>query len=73
MLALATIVVGVLLVVPTAYWIQLRLRRLRRVVEFITLMPLVIPAIVLVFGYLGSTTAPRCLPMTGKRAPPTCC
>ena len=52
LLALATIVVGVLLVVPTAYWIQLRLPRLRPTVEFITLLPLVIPAIVLVFGYL---------------------
>ena len=51
-MALATIVVGVLLVVPTAYWIQLRLPRLRPVVEFITLLPLVIPAIVIVFGYL---------------------
>jgi len=51
-LALATIVVGVVLVVPTAYWIQLRLPGLRPVVEFITLLPLVIPAIVLVFGYL---------------------
>ncbi len=41
-----------LLVVPTAYWVQLRLPRLRPVVEFITLLPLVIPAIVIVFGYL---------------------
>jgi len=41
-LALATIAVGVLLVLPTAYWIQLRLPRLRPVVEFITLLPLVI-------------------------------
>ncbi len=51
-LALATIVVGVLLVAPTAYWIQLRLPKIRPLVEFITLMPLVIPAIVIVFGYL---------------------
>src|SRR6185312_2992411 len=39
-LAVATIVVGILLIVPTAYWIQLRLRRLRPLVEFITLLPL---------------------------------
>ena len=51
-LAIATIIVGVLLVVPTAYWVQLRLPRLRPVVEFLTLLPLVIPAIVLVFGYI---------------------
>jgi len=62
--ALATIVVGTLLVVPTAYWIQLRLPRLRPVVEFITLLPLVIPAIVLVYGYLRIYNSSSWLPMT---------
>ena len=52
LMALLTIVVGVLLVVPTAYWVQLRMPKLRGIVEFITLLPLVIPAIVIVFGYL---------------------
>jgi putative spermidine/putrescine transport system permease protein len=66
LLALATIVVGVLLVVPTAYWIQLRLPRLRPVVEFITLLPLVIPAIVLVFGYLHIYNSSSWLPMTSS-------
>jgi putative spermidine/putrescine transport system permease protein len=66
LLALATIVVGVLLVVPTAYWIQLRLPRLRPVVEFITLLPLVIPAIVLVFGYLHIYNSSSFLPMTSS-------
>ncbi len=65
-LALATIVVGVLLVVPTAYWIQLRLPKLRPIVEFITLMPLVIPAIVLVFGYLRIYNSSSLLPLTGS-------
>ena len=66
MLALATIVVGVLLVVPAAYWIQLRLPKLRPVVEFITLLPLVIPAIVLVFGYLRIYNSSSILPMTSN-------
>lgn len=48
--ALATIVVGVLLIVPTAYWVQLRLPRLRPIVELLTLLPFVIPAVVLIFG-----------------------
>jgi putative spermidine/putrescine transport system permease protein len=65
-LALATIVVGILLVVPTAYWIQLRLPRLRPVVEFITLMPLVIPAIVLVFGYLRIYNSSSLVPFTAS-------
>ena len=67
-LALATIVVGVVLVVPTAYWIQLRLPRLRPVVEFITLLPLVIPAIVLVFGYLRIYNSSSWLPLTTSEA-----
>ena len=50
--AIFTILLGVLLVVPTAYWIRLRLPQLRPFVEFVTLLPLVIPAIVIVFGYI---------------------
>ncbi|CAM5469019.1 putative spermidine/putrescine transport system permease protein [Aquamicrobium terrae] len=50
--AVFTILIGVVLVVPTAYWIRLRLPRIRPVVEFITLLPLIIPAIVIVFGYI---------------------
>jgi putative spermidine/putrescine transport system permease protein len=50
--AIFTIILGVLIVVPAAYWIRLRLPQLRPVVEFITLLPLVIPAIVIVFGYI---------------------
>src|SRR3954452_7528465 len=63
-LALLTILVGVLLVVPTAYWVRLRLPSLRPIVEFITLLPLVIPAIVLVFGYVRLYNTSSMLPMT---------
>ena len=65
--ALATILFGVLLVVPTAYWIRLKLPYLRPVVEFITLLPLVIPAIVIVFGYLRMYNSSSFLPFTGSR------
>jgi len=65
LLAFATILVGIFLVVPTAYWVQLRLPGLRPVVEFITLLPLVIPAIVLVFGYLRIYNSSSILPLTG--------
>jgi putative spermidine/putrescine transport system permease protein len=50
--AIFTIILGVFIVVPAAYWIRLRLPQLRPIVEFITLLPLVIPAIVIVFGYI---------------------
>ncbi len=52
MWAVITIVVSLLLVVPTAYWVHLRLPRLRPVVEFFTLMPFVVPAVVLTFGLI---------------------
>jgi putative spermidine/putrescine transport system permease protein len=65
-LALITIVLGTLLIVPTAYWIQLRLPKLRPVVEFITLLPLVIPAIVIVFGYLRMFNSSSFLPLTAS-------
>jgi putative spermidine/putrescine transport system permease protein len=51
-MAVLTILVSIILVVPTAYWVHLRLPRLRPLVEFITLMPFVIPAIILVFGLI---------------------
>jgi len=64
--AVAAIVIGALLVVPTAYWIRLKLPRLRPIVEFITLLPLVIPAIVIVFGYLRLYTSSSWLPFTSS-------
>ena len=63
-IALMTIAASVLIVVPTVYWVQLRLPRLRPIVEFITLLPLVIPAIVLVFGYLRLYNSSSWLPLT---------
>ncbi|ODT07830.1 MAG: spermidine/putrescine ABC transporter permease [Mesorhizobium sp. SCN 65-20] len=63
--AVFTIILGVLLVVPTAYWIRLRLPQLRPVVEFITLLPLVIPAIVIVFGYIRMYGSNSPLPFLG--------
>ncbi|SDS21282.1 ABC transporter permease [Actinoplanes derwentensis] len=47
--ALTTMLMLVLLV-PTAIWVRLRLPRLRPLVEFLCLLPLTIPAIVLVVG-----------------------
>jgi len=52
--ALLTIVVGVLLFVPTAYWVRLKLPKLRTAVEFITLLPFVVPAIIYVFGLVAT-------------------
>lgn len=53
-IGLITIVVSTLIIVPTAYWVRLRVPRLRPLVEFVTLMPFVIPPIILVFGLIRS-------------------
>lgn len=63
-LALATILASIILIVPTAYWIRLRLPEARRIVEFITLMPFVVPAIILVFGMIRIYSSPLAVPFT---------
>ncbi|SUB00146.1 Spermidine/putrescine transport system permease protein PotB [Pannonibacter phragmitetus] len=65
-MALATIIAGVLLVVPTAFWVRLKLPAARPWVEFITLLPLVIPAIIVVFGYIRLYNTSSFLPLTGS-------
>jgi putative spermidine/putrescine transport system permease protein len=47
-----TIIVSLGIIVPTAYWVRLKVPRLRPVVEFVTLMPFVIPPVILVFGLI---------------------
>jgi putative spermidine/putrescine transport system permease protein len=49
-LAVITSIVMLVLLVPTMVWVRLKLPRLNRIVEFISLLPLTIPAIVLVVG-----------------------
>jgi putative spermidine/putrescine transport system permease protein len=52
LLALETIVISLLLFVPTIYWVHLKLPRLRPVIAFLALIPFVIPPIVMVVGLL---------------------
>src|SRR4051812_34486704 len=66
--AFFTIIVGILVVVPAAYWIRLRMPGLRPIVEFITLLPLVIPAIVIVFGYIRMYGSNSPLPLLASGA-----
>ena len=49
-LAVLTVVTMLVLLVPTMVWVQLRVPELQRLVEFVCLLPLTIPAIVLVVG-----------------------
>ena len=49
-LAVLTSVLMLVLLLPTMVWVHLRAPALRRVVEYLCLLPLVIPAVVLVVG-----------------------
>jgi putative spermidine/putrescine transport system permease protein len=49
-LVLLTVGLMLVLLVPTMIWVRLRLPRLRRPLEFVCLLPLTVPAIVLVVG-----------------------
>jgi putative spermidine/putrescine transport system permease protein len=51
-LALEAIAVGLVLFVPTVYWVHLKLPRLRPVIGFLALVPFVVPPIILVVGLL---------------------
>lgn len=59
--AILTILVGILLLVPTAFVIRLRLPKARSPVEFITLLPFVIPPIIYVFGLVRTYSQPPLL------------
>ena len=58
-----TIILSIALIVPTAFWVRLRLPRARPFVEFVTLLPFVVPPIVLVFGLISTYSRPP-LPFT---------
>lgn len=51
-LAVETIVIALLLLIPTVYWVHLKMPKLRPVIGFLALIPFVVPPIVLVVGLL---------------------
>jgi putative spermidine/putrescine transport system permease protein len=56
-----TIVVGILLFVPTAYLVRLKVPKARTAIEFITLIPFVVPVIVYTFGLVRTYSHPPLL------------
>jgi putative spermidine/putrescine transport system permease protein len=51
-LAAVTTVLTIVLMVPTATYVHLKLPKMRRVLDFVTILPIVIPPIVLILGVL---------------------
>jgi len=57
-MAVFTVLAGLALMIPTALWVNLRLPRVRPVIEVFALMPFVIPPIVFVFGLIRMYSQP---------------
>jgi putative spermidine/putrescine transport system permease protein len=53
-LTFMTVAIVILLMVPTVTWLHIRAQKMKRIVEFITLLPLIIPPVVTALGYLNS-------------------
>jgi putative spermidine/putrescine transport system permease protein len=53
-IAVETVVIGLVLMVPTVYWIHLRLPQLRPVMDIISILPFVVPPVALVVGLSGA-------------------
>ncbi len=66
LVALAAVLIGLALVVPAAYWAHLRVPRMRPWVELFSILPFVVPPIVLVFGIVrlyGGGVGPMASPL----------
>lgn len=57
-MALITIVVSALIFVPTVYWMYLRVPKARPIMEILTILPFIVPGIVLVFGLIRTFSRP---------------
>lgn len=58
-LALAAMLLAIVLVTPTAYWAQLRLPQARPLLEFLSLVPFAVPAILMSLGLLEVYASPN--------------
>ncbi len=57
-MAILTVVAGLALIVPTAIWIHLKVPKAKPVIEIFTLLPFVIPPIILAFGLIRTYSRP---------------
>jgi putative spermidine/putrescine transport system permease protein len=57
-MGILTVLISVLLFVPTVYWVYLKLPKARPLVEIITILPFIIPVIVYVFGLIRTFGRP---------------
>ena len=53
-LAVETVIIGLVLMVPTVYWVHLKLPQLRPVMDIVSILPFVVPPVALVVGLSGA-------------------
>jgi putative spermidine/putrescine transport system permease protein len=53
-----TVLVSLVIFLPTVYWVHLKLPQVRPVIEIITILPFIIPVIVYVFGIIRTFSQP---------------
>jgi putative spermidine/putrescine transport system permease protein len=64
-MAVITIIISASIFVPTIYWMYLKVPQARPIMEIVTILPFIIPGIVLVFGLIRTFSRPP-LQMTLK-------
>jgi len=57
-MAAITILVSIFIFVPTIYWMHLKVPQARPIMEIITILPFIVPAIVYVFGLIRTFSRP---------------
>lgn len=57
-MAVITILISVLIFVPTIYWMHLKVPKARPIMEIITILPFIVPGIVYVFGLIRTFSRP---------------
>jgi putative spermidine/putrescine transport system permease protein len=57
-MAAFTVLLGLALIVPTAIWVHLKLPKAKPVIELFTLLPFVIPPVILAFGLIRTYSRP---------------
>ena len=53
-LAVETVLIGLVLMVPTVYWVHLKLPQLRPIMDIVSILPFVVPPVALVVGLSGA-------------------
>ncbi len=57
-MAILTVILGLVLIVPTAIWVHLKVPKAKPFIELLTLLPFVIPPIILAFGLIKTFSRP---------------